>query len=1485
MRGRRNRISCRGSVAAVAVAALCAAAIAPGAAAAEAPLLGNFCPTGSAGGECTIPRGIGVNASSGDLYLADQENKRIEQFTPWGEFVRAWGWDVVASGPGDDTTPPEDQFEVCEPPEDTCKGGLSGGGPGALDGHQGVAVDSAGAVYVVDWTNHRVQKFGPEGQFLLMFGGGVEQGPNHPGNLCTAAFIAEGDTCGAGSEGAGPGQFGFWRLGSYIAVDTRQTAEASDDTIYVGDQGRVQEFDPGGHHSGDLPDPEGILAAGGTVNSLAVDPASGELYLGFFRDVSSPQSKPDVFKLDAGGEEQCTIEAHNPRAVAVGPEGEVYLVDGEIFKTPPTPREVVRLDADCGGREALLSSEVGHEGDRFSADPTGIAASGACRSEAEADVDLAIANPDEANSYVKLFGAPPNGALCPPPPAPPLITDEFAASVSPEGAVVRAKINPRYWPDTTYRVQYATAACLGEGEDWEAECVAGQPAGGAGLLLSEATTSSILTTKGVLLGASVPLVPDTAYRYRFLAESGGGGPVHGAGGGFHTPPPPAPGKADCPNGAYRGGAAAALPDCRAYEMVSPPEKNNGEIGAPQGGFLDQAAPGGEALTFGTNNAFGELEGAPFVGQYLAERGAGGWSTRSLNAPRKDVGLIYAENLATRFKAFDANLCSGWLLQDTDVQLVEGAPAGVAGLYRRGGLRAGCGGPAGYELLSTVPPPGYQPTVEKTESLYNPEIQGSTADGRLSAFRAAAALSMDACKVPTSAGPEGKGIFQAYLVREGAPGTPPALLSVLPSGAPACTHSSLGTSQSTDAAFHTGDDALHHALSEDGSRAYWTATADGTPSSGYQGGYFPGKLYVRVNPEATQSPLAHGGARGVGDLPGAEGAGKVVSFGANKEKVTGLTLAPGSPPFAAGQEVGDSAEKLPAGTKVLASAIEKEEGGVTYYVLTVDHAATGSQNPDQILALSTATVSGLSVAGPSGFGAFEEGQSLSGPGIAAGTTVLACAPECGAAATSLTLSAQASTGEGVGLEGSSACTEAVTRACTLPVSEEGEAGSGGGASRFLEASADGSVAFYLVESQSGETELYEYDLAKALAGEAASSRIAGGAAGIMGSSEDGSLLYLLSTEDLAAGATADKPNLYLRRRGEAPVFIATLGGPDDASVGEGSRPGSAIARFARKRASRVSPDGLHAAFASADPALAQSVADYDNTDAASGEADREIYLYDAAEGSLTCVSCNPSGARPTGRADENGVWEAARLPGWDTALVPGGALSTDGRRLFLESFEPLLARDGNGRADVYEWERLAGSGAAAREECLNQIGGARYIPPASEAAAPGCLSLISTGTADSDSRLIDASADGSDVFILTDAPLVGADTDQFADIYDARALGGFPESPPPAPECQGEACQSPPPAPEAKTPGSASFQGPGNVSPPAAGRCAKPARLGAALSRRARGLRGAARRLAHRGEARRARRLRHRAHRYAKTARVQSAHAKRCRARERRRASR
>lgn len=312
-----------------------------------------------------------------------------------------------------------------------------------------------------------------------------------------------------------------------------------------------------------------------------------------------------------------------------------------------------------------------------------------------------------------------------------------------------------------------------------------------------------------------------------------------------------------------------------------------------------------------------------------------------------------------------------------------------------------------------------------------------------------------------------------------------------------------------------------------------------------------------------------------------------------------------------------------------------------------------------------------------------------------------------------------------------------------------------------------------------------------------SLLAGEAGGVVGASEDASFVYFTSKEDLAAGATAGEWNLYLDHDG-AKTFVATISEEDRTGRGPGLVGNIGASRIDSPRAfdhaTRVTADGQHLAFMSN-----RSLTGYDNIDAINGKPSTEVYLYDAGVDQLTCVSCNPSGARPVGQElqvpyavlHEGGgtkVWAAAWLQTWVHNLYSSRALSDDGNRLFFNSFDALLPEDTNGAQDVYQWE-AEGSGTC--EE------------------AGGCLDLISTGKGSARSEFIDATPDGDEVFLETASSIDPRDPG-LIDIYAARVNGGFPVPPSP-PGCIGDACQSIPAAPNDPTPASANFRGAGNPS--------------------------------------------------------------------------
>ena len=163
--------------------------------------------------------------------------------------------------------------------------GVVGSRPGQFFNPDEIAVDndpsssSYGDVYVVDSDNFRVEKFSPEGEFLLMFGGEVDKTTH--ANVCTAADLTAGDSCGAGVPGTGASQFYKEEPGteaggfkSWANYGSNSIAVGPEGNVYVGDYGRIQEFNPDGTFAGEfsLPDAEPQFVA-----SLALDSA-GNIY-------------------------------------------------------------------------------------------------------------------------------------------------------------------------------------------------------------------------------------------------------------------------------------------------------------------------------------------------------------------------------------------------------------------------------------------------------------------------------------------------------------------------------------------------------------------------------------------------------------------------------------------------------------------------------------------------------------------------------------------------------------------------------------------------------------------------------------------------------------------------------------------------------------------------------------------------------------------------------------------------------------------------------------------------------------------------------------------------------------------------------------------------------------------------------------------------------------------------------------------------------
>ena len=768
------------------------------------------------------PGARGVAASPinpGHVFATDQTGARVVELSAWGELVKMWGWDVVASGPGDDTVAPEDQFEICVPADgDTCKAGVAGSGVGQISAAVGAAVDSAGDVYVFDAGALRVEKFSADGEFLLMFGGEVNK--TTPANVCTKADVEGGETCGAGTSGTAPGQFGAVRLGDYIEID-------SEDKVYVGDVGRIERFDSNGIYQDEVSVP------GETLTAVSSD-SDGDLYVayqqGFF------DSKANVHKLDpASGEELCRFEAKNPRAVSVAEDGDLYAFD----KLGVGEAKIKRYGPACsGGSPPPATPPQESFGEGLNVESAGLATSSACGIEG-VDVYHANVSPSFIRAYVLPEHAYPDPDICLQPPLAPQISAQYATTVGTDSASLEAQINPVFWTDATYYIEYGTDDCS------VSTCKK--------LLFPGAPLTSEVLNEGVPADADIEgLAAGTTYHFRFVAQSGGGGPVVGSDSTFTTYRPSQV-QTDCPNQALRTGASTAPPDCRAYEMVSPADKNGGEATAS---FLegldatetfaghDQSTSGGERLAYTATTAFGDAVGSPAYHEYIASRGPSGWNSESIDPPVRGGSANGVGNITSQFKAFSKDLCQGWLVPEASQPLTLGPVFGYRNIYRS----MDCATTTDYTWLQSsaeVPEPCANPECPRPYLF--PDLQVMSGDGSCAVFRVNDALA-DAPHGFRAPGLD-LTVSQLYLWCED---KPVRLVSKLPGSAPFEGTSSAG-SENTSFAFR-GDanaETVEHALSVEGTRVYWTASEAGVGASGSSKGAI-GKLYLRVNADKTQS---------------------------------------------------------------------------------------------------------------------------------------------------------------------------------------------------------------------------------------------------------------------------------------------------------------------------------------------------------------------------------------------------------------------------------------------------------------------------------------------------------------------------------------------------------------------------------------------------------------------------------------------------------
>ncbi len=261
----------------------------------------------------SFPEGPGFDSpydlavdGSGNIYVADTNNHRIQKFSRFGDLIAMWGaW---------------------------------GSGDGQLRKPWGIAVDKSGYVYVADSDNSRIQKFTSSGSFVMKFGKrGTANGQmirptgitvDQSGNIYIAdtdnnrvqKFNSNGIFMKAwGSNGSNDGQTPY---PEGIAVD-------SEGNVYLADawNGRIQKFNTNGtflmnwgeqgYATGDFIGPRGV----------AVD-KNGYVYVSDTRNSRIQKFDSEGNFLAAWGSlGNSEGKFNNPRGIEISPYGDICVAD------------------------------------------------------------------------------------------------------------------------------------------------------------------------------------------------------------------------------------------------------------------------------------------------------------------------------------------------------------------------------------------------------------------------------------------------------------------------------------------------------------------------------------------------------------------------------------------------------------------------------------------------------------------------------------------------------------------------------------------------------------------------------------------------------------------------------------------------------------------------------------------------------------------------------------------------------------------------------------------------------------------------------------------------------------------------------------------------------------------------------------------------------------------------------------------------------
>lgn len=389
--------------------------------------------------------------------------------------------------------------------------------------------------------------------------------------------------------------------------------------------------------------------------------------------------------------------------------------------------------------------------------------------------------------------------------------------------------------------------------------------------------------------------------------------------------------APCTNEAFRTGPSANLPNCRAYEQVTPTEKNGQQI--IKVGYPSRATADGSAIEYPSFGRYANSPSGAFPNAYVARRGGEGWGITNVSPPSTPTptppgGAITSYD-------FSADL-SQHVLKIPLQPLTPSASPQISNLF----VRSAAGT---YSLVNTDPPPVTLPAecpipsfeVACWQFVDQYTFGGSSADFQHLLFEARANLL------------EGfDELFQADFANGSWQVKP---VGVLPNGQPAPEGSTAGSGVSTFAstAAPNANNRVANAISADGSRVIFQANSnEGEPNEAGQLGLT--QIYDRLNgtetieisaPAPSSTPTHPGAAPAT--FWAASGDGDRIFFTSPAELTTPSNTGPaheGNDLYEynfdrPGEELRDltATAAVPAGAQVVGVLDASQDGQYVYFV--------------------------------------------------------------------------------------------------------------------------------------------------------------------------------------------------------------------------------------------------------------------------------------------------------------------------------------------------------------------------------------------------------------------------------------------------------------------------------------------------------------------------------------------------------------------------